>query len=72
MKETRKHNYVCGYLGDSQCIYGKEFEGKFTNKNWIDPITLFEAKQYAKKLNKMFNLSGNEAMKVFKLVEVKE
>lgn len=68
MKEERKHNYIVGYLGENQCIYGNA--GALKNKDWIDPMTLFQAKQYVKKINKKWSLKGKDAMKVFKLIEL--
>lgn len=63
----RKHNYVCGYRGEKQTIYGKENKHTVIGRNWADPMTLFQAKQYIKKVNKQWN----QGMVIFKLVEVK-
>ncbi len=63
----RKHNYVCGYPGENQVIYGNDNGHTLTGKNWTHPMTLFQAKQYVKKINKRIN----QGMVVFKIVEIK-
>lgn len=43
----RKHNYVVGFVGERQCIYGKIDND---SRSWIDPLTLFQAKGRVKHL----------------------
>lgn len=64
----RKHNYVIGYEGEGQCIYGKD-ENKLSM--FCDPMTLFQAKQSVKKIF-CFNNSHLRKTFVYKLVKVKE
>ena len=60
----RKHNYLIGYEGEGQCIYGQI-------ETYCDLMTLFQAKQMAKR-----TCSYNNGCKiktfVYKLVKVKE
>ncbi len=60
----RKHNYLVGYRGEGQCVYGRAE----TDSDWndsVDLLTLFQAKQRRKKL---LGRGG----KIYKLVELKE
>lgn len=43
----RKHNYVVGYEGDGQCVYGVD-DGNC--QQWINPVTLYQAKKMSKKI----------------------
>lgn len=38
----RKHNYVVGFLGDRQCVYGKFDKDE---RSWVDLLTLSQAKK---------------------------
>lgn len=59
----RKHNYVVGYKGDGNIVYGKDCSsGK---SKWAEPLTLFQAKNMAKRL-----VAGKTKSLVYKLVEV--
>ena len=64
----RKYNYVIGYKGEGQCIYGKD---KNKLSMFCDPMTLFQAKQSAKRT---FTLTSRGKTKtfVYKLIKVKE
>jgi len=57
----RKHNYVVGYEGEGQCVYG------FEKLEYINLLTLFQARKLAKK-----TVCGCDKSVVYKLVEVKE
>lgn len=46
MKKS-KHEYVVGFRGDHQAVYGKDYEGK---SMFADKLTLFQAKRKAKDL----------------------
>ena len=63
----RKHNYVIGYEGEGQTIYGKD-ENNLSQ--FCDPMTLFQAKQSTKKF---FTFNNNRVIEtvVYKLVKVK-
>ena len=63
----RKHNYVVGYEGEGQCVYGKEVEVKY---NWIDLLTLWQAQKLAKKIVSQNGKKINKSV-IYKLVEVK-
>ena len=65
----RKHNYVIGYEGERQCIYGKDKDNK---SEFCDPMTLFQAKQSVKKTFCFFNNGYLRKTCVYKLVKVKE
>ena len=60
----RRHNYIVGYRGERQCIYGRG-GGMSSQHAYIDPFTLTEAKKFLK------TLSLPHRAKVYKLVEVK-
>lgn len=64
----RKHNYVVGYEGDGQCVYGKPEEDG--SSNYITPLTLIQAKMLAKKIvDKRCKIIDKSV--VYKLVRVK-
>lgn len=66
----RKHNYVIGFGGEDQCIYGKDVKDKrFVNKvaDFIQPMTKDEAEFQVKKLDPAKPIKRY----VFKLVPVK-
>lgn len=69
MREIKKR-YVAGYKGERQCIYGKDFFGSVSNKNWADPMTFLQAKRYVKNVNDRYNLKGKKAMTIFEITEV--
>lgn len=46
----RKHNYVVGFEGETQCVYGKDSAGK---ASYTYPLTIFQAKSRVKKLFKL-------------------
>ena len=49
MKKERKHNYVVGYKGEGQCVYGRqESKGAYTEN--IAPMTPFQARRMLKKM----------------------
>lgn len=65
----RKKNYLVGYKGDGQCVYGRE--NKFTGLNFIPLMTLDEAEQYVKGLVTSHSDGSVSRGIIFKLVEVK-
>lgn len=56
----RKHNYVVGFIGEGQVVYGKD-ENHLPK--WVEPLTLAQAK---KRLNKL--AEGKKS--IYKLVKV--
>lgn len=64
----RKHNYLIGYRGEEQCVYGNDDSGIF---DWTNPLTLSQAKKLSKKT---YTMEKGKKIKstVYKLVEVKE
>ena len=62
----RKHNYLVGYQGEGQCVYGKEEEGR----GFVDPLTLLQAKRLVKKIVTLTR-RGKIKSVVYKLVEIK-
>ncbi len=70
-----KRNYVVGYLGEGQCIYGKEnYEYTFHNKTepvvvnpktWIDKLTLLEAKRLKKDTDKLWDNKNKKTIRIF-------
>lgn len=72
-EDMRKNNYVCGFKGDNQIVYGKDHSSDMKlikgNRSWIQPMTLGQAKKYAEKANE-FN-APSPKMVVFELKEVK-
>lgn len=64
----RKHNYVIGYEGEGQCIYG-QYENN--EQRFCGLLTLFQAKQQTKKTF-CFNNGRKNNTVVYKLVKVKE
>ena len=69
MTEERKHNYVIGYKGEGQCIYGREINGG-TIREYIQPLTLWQARNLSKRT---FSWNNNKKIKtvIYKIVEVK-
>lgn len=63
----RKHNYLVGYKGEGQCVYGDEKQGY----GFTTPMTLSQAKRLSKKV---FGQIGRKKFKfvIYKLVEVQE
>lgn len=58
-----KHEYLVGYEGDNQCRYGKD--STRSDSNWVDPMTLWQAKRYVKRLDQ------NDKPRIFRLVPVR-
>lgn len=48
--KERKHNYLVGYEGEGEVIYGKD--GSTGNSTYADPLTLCQARLRVKKLSK--------------------
>lgn len=65
----RNHNYVVGYMGENQCVYGKERKG-FHRFDWVDLLTLKQAQKLAKKIICEDGEKINKSV-VYKLVEIK-
>jgi len=64
--KMRKHNYVVGFVGDNQAIYGKDqHSNKFKNDiaAYVSPMTILQAIQQLK------TLTGKKKV-IYKLVEV--
>ena len=62
----RKHNYLVGYRGENQCVYGdQKLPCEFTT-----PMTLTEAEKLSREVNCR---EGKKIIRsvVYKLVEVK-
>ena len=61
----RKHNYVVGFSGENQCIYGKD---KNNQADYISPMTILQA------IRELKSLAGdNKAIyKLVKIVPTKE
>ncbi len=64
MKE-RKHNYLVGYVGEGQCVYGRLFEGEF---HWAQPMTLAQSKRLLRGLHP----TPKQKTTVYKLVPIKD
>lgn len=64
----RKHNYLIGYEGEGQCIYGKNVNNL---SRFCELMTLFQAKQMAKKTYSHNNRCKSKTV-VYKLIKVKE
>ena len=58
----RKHNYLIGYEGEGQCVYGKD-------NGFCDLMTLFQAKQMSKVTFTPSGRKRNETV-VYKLIKV--
>lgn len=63
MPKRAKHEYVVGFKGDHEVIYGREDEGE---AKWVDKCTLAQAKRIAGKLDS----SQGMARTIYKLVPV--
>ena len=64
----RKHNYVVGYRGEGQCVYGKiEFDDGYS---FIELLTLKQARKLSKTTVSVMGKKINKSV-VYKLVEVK-
>lgn len=59
---VRKHNYLVGYEGEGQCVYGKD--------GYVELMTLFQAKNMAKKTISPWYRKTFKSV-VYKLVKVK-
>lgn len=59
----RKHNYVVGYIGEGQVVYGKD-ESELAR--YVTLLTLSQARKSVKRLK-----SPNVKSVVYKLVKVK-
>ena len=59
--DDRKHNYVVGFEGNNQCIYGRG-----AGENNLDPMTLFQAKRQVRTLGQ----SRGVKRTIYKLVPV--
>lgn len=66
----RKHNYVVGYEGKGQCVYGKR-EDDDNRYNWIDLMTLKQAQKLSKKIIYKYDDGKIEKSVIYKLVKVK-
>ena len=61
-KKERKHNYVIGYPGAGQCVYGKhDDDGHY--HSWVDLLTPHQAKAVQKKM-------PNRSARIYRLVDV--
>lgn len=61
----RKHNYVVGFVGERQCVYGKDkFDDRFQTdvSDYIKPMTINQA------IRQLKTLTGKKA--IYKLVKV--
>ena len=66
MKKQLKHQYVVGYHGEKQCVYGPN--DKDSSTRYIDRLTLSQARRELKRLS-----SGTPHQRtIYKLVPVKE
>jgi hypothetical protein len=68
MKE-RKHNYVVGFVGEKQVVYGKDRKtelhlnpGSF---QWAEPMTLLQARRALKSL-----VGSGSKVAIYKLIPV--
>lgn len=61
----RKHNYVVGFRGEGQCIYGGKTRSTEEYTDYVNLLTLFQARQKLRKFPIIKDL------KIYKLVEVK-
>ncbi len=59
-KKLRKHNYLIGFAGEKQVVYGKDED---LVSQWVHPMTPVQAKKAMQGL-------GSGEKRVFKLVEV--
>ena len=68
----RKHNYLVGYKGESQCVYGyvKKVYGD-REREWVTPMTLTEAKKIRKYITTPTRGRTIKSV-IYKLVEVKD
>lgn len=58
----RKDNYVVGFEGQYQCIYGKD---ENTSSKWVQPLTLIQAKKQVREL-----CTSTSRRCIYKLVKV--
>jgi len=58
---VRKHNYLIGYAGEGQVVYGTDKEGEACH---LDLMTLFQAKREKKKF------PDKKRIRIYKLVEL--
>lgn len=61
MKDKTKHKYLVGFIGDNQCVYGKDTNSAFS---YTHPMTLLQAKRQLKEL------SGKKTVYELKPVQV--
>ena len=61
-KRRSKHEYVFGYVGDHQCVYGQRIIN--TLPDYIDKMTLFQAQR------RLGILTADAPKTIFKLVPV--
>lgn len=62
MKDDKtKHKYLVGYVGDKQCVYGKD--NKEHGVSWVDPMTLAQAHYLAAK-----HMQKTHAVRIYKIV----
>ena len=66
MKDKNKHKYLVGYVGEHQCVYGKDFGNNLKKTSYTQPLTLYQAKLIMKKLSKVCT----SPKRIYKLVEV--
>lgn len=53
-KDKTKHKYLIGFIGDKQCVYGKDVFCKTYDASvasFTQPMTLFQAERQLKQLN---------------------
>ena len=61
----RKHNYVVGFIGENQCVYGKDIHDdrlKDDIASYVAPLTIHQA------IRQLKTLTGRKA--IYKLVKV--
>ena len=63
MTKELKHQYLVGYHGESQCVYGKDYEN---HPDYVDRLTLFQANRKLKQFN------AKDQPKIYKLVPIEE
>ena len=64
-KDTRKHKYLVGYTGENQCLYDFK-ETDIHSRTWVNPLTIFQANQFIKKL-----ASDDAEKAIYELVPIK-
>lgn len=65
----RKNNFVVGYEGENQCVYGKKLLK--SGEGIADPMTLSQARKLAKKITSPGHNGKSIKSVVYKLVKVK-